>query len=73
MSVNSYERYKWMEKQLETDSEYQHLMQCLREHTSAFHAVLESLTEAQKQDIIEYIGLCSELAERSTEIACCAP
>lgn len=73
MSVNSYERYKWMEKQLETDSEYQHLLQRLWEQTPAFHAVLDSLTREQKEDIIEYIGICSELAERSTEIACCAP
>ncbi len=73
MCVNSYERYKWMEKRLETDSEYQHLMERLQAQTPAFHAVLDALTPDQKQDIIEYIGICSELAERSTEIACCAP
>lgn len=73
MSVNSYERYKWMEKQLETDSEYQHLMKRLWEAEPDFRAVLDALDEEQKTAIIEYIGVYGELAERSTEIACCAP
>ena len=73
MSKESYERYKWMEKQLETDVEYLHLMARLREQTPAFQAVLATLTQEQKADLIEYMGICGELAERSTEIACYAP
>ncbi len=73
MSREAYERYKWMEKQLETDSEYQHLMARLRENEPAFHAALNALSREQREAVIEHIGICGELAERSTEIACFGP
>ena len=73
MSKAAYERYKWLTAQLETDAEYLELMERLRIHEPAFHAVLDTLTEEQRQTIITHLGLCAELAERTTEIACFGP
>ncbi len=39
----------------------------------AFYAVLGILTEGQREAILEYIGICGEIGERETEIACFLP
>ena len=70
MSKAAYERYKWVEKQLETDEEYQMLLARLRENESAFHGALNALNQAQREAVIEHMGICAELAERTTEICC---
>lgn len=73
MINKSYERYKWVQKQLETDGEYQHLMQRFWENEPDFRAAMDALNEEQRMAVMEYIGIYGELAERSIEIACCAP
>ena len=73
MSKAAYERYKWIEAQLESDTEYLALMERLRENEPAFHAALDALTPEQRETIIEHMGICAELAERTTEIACFGP
>lgn len=73
MEKDSYERYKWVQAQLETDWEYLHLMERLRENTPAFQAALNALTQEHREAVIEHIGICGELAERTTEIACFGP
>ncbi len=73
MSKATYERYKWVERQLETDEEYQMLMVRLRENEPAFHAALNALSPDQRGAIVEHMGICAELAERTTEIACFGP
>ena len=73
MSKIAYERYKWIERQLETDEEYRMLLVRLRENEPAFHAALNALNQAQREAIIEHMGICAELAERTTEIACFGP
>ena len=73
MSDKSYERYKWIQQAVETDEEYQYLMEKLRLHEPAFRAVLDELTQQQRETIIEHIGLCSELAQRESELMCFGP
>lgn len=73
MSKTAYDRYKWIENQLETDEEYQLLMARLRENEPAFHAALDTLTPELREAIVEHMGICAEMAERTTEIACFGP
>ncbi len=73
MSKAAYDRYKWIEKQLEADEEYQLLMRRLRENEPAFHAALDTLTPEHREAIVEHMGICAEMAERTTEIACFGP
>ena len=73
MSDKSYERYKWIQQAVETDEEYQYLMEKLRRHEPAFHSALNALSQAHREAIIEHMGLCSELAQRETELLCFGP
>ena len=73
MGNKAYERYKWIEEQLESDPEYLVLMRRLRENEPAFHAAMEALSPAQREAIVEHMGICAELAERTTEICCFMP
>ena len=73
MSKAAYERYKWIEAQLESDPDYLALMRRLRENEPAFHGALNALNPEQREAIIEHMGICAELAERTTEIACFGP
>ena len=73
MSKVAYDRYKWIEKQLETDEEYRMLLVRLQENESAFHAALNALNQVQREAVIEHMGICAEMAERTTEIACFGP
>jgi hypothetical protein len=73
MSKAAYARYQWIEAQLESDPEYLALMERLRHNEPAFHAALDALNPEQREAIIEHMGICAELAERTTEICCFMP
>lgn len=73
MDNKTFERYMWLEKQLETDPEYLALMQRLKENMPALEDALNSLSPEHRDAVIEYIGICGELAERTGEIACFGP
>ena len=68
-----YIRFVKLQKELETDPEYRLLEDRRKDMEKDFFAVLGSLTEGQREAILEYIGICGELGERETEIACFLP
>ena len=53
---------------LETDGEYQELEQQRLEKLDRFRAVLGTLTQEQRDAIIDYIGICEEQHWRTVEI-----
>jgi hypothetical protein len=73
MECLAHERYKWICRQLETDAEYLHLMERLREATGDFQAALEALPPAQRANILEYLGILGEISDRTKEICCYVP
>lgn len=68
-----YIRFVKLQKELETDPEYRLLDRRRKDMEKDFFAVLGSLAEGQREAILEYIGICGELGERETEIACFLP
>ena len=54
---------------LETDGEYQELEQQRLEKLDHFRAVLGTLTQEQRDAIIDYIGICEEQHWRAVEVA----
>lgn len=54
---------------LESDSEYQALERQRQEKLAAFQAVLGTLTESQRDTVIEYIGISEEQGWRALELA----
>lgn len=73
MEKKAHERYKWIRQQLETDAEYLHLTERLRQATPDFQAAMNALSQEHRDSIIEYLGICEELSQRSTEICCYMP
>ena len=73
MEIKAHARYKWIKQQVEADEEYRHLLERLRQAKPDFLAALNALTPEQRDSVIEYIGICEELSERTTEICCYMP
>lgn len=73
MFDKAHERYKWINRQLETDEEILHLMERLRQVTPDFQAAMSALSPEQRDSVIEYLGICEELSQRTTEICCYMP
>jgi len=70
---DSYLRYKQLQKELETDGEYLYLHEVRRSMEPEFRALMGTLTEEQAALIREYLGICGEIDQRETELACCLP
>jgi hypothetical protein len=66
-------RFKWIKRQVEADAEYLHLLQRLQLATPDFLAAVNTLSQEQRDSVYEYIGICAELSDRVTEIACYIP
>ena len=61
--------YKKIGMALEADMEYQDLEQRRLEKLDRFRAVLGTLTQEQRDAIIDYIGICEEQHWRAVEVA----
>ena len=61
--------YKKIGMALEADMEYQDLEQRRLEKLDHFRAVLGTLTQEQRDAIIDYIGICEEQHWRAVEVA----
>ena len=73
MENRAHERYKWINRQLETDGEYLHLMERLRQAEPDFLAAMDTLPREHRENITEYLGILAELSNRTTEICCYVP
>ena len=73
MENKAHERYKWLNRQLETDEEILHLMQRLRQAQPDFQAAMNALSQDHRDSITEYLGILAELSDRTTEICCYVP
>ena len=73
MENKAHGRYKWIQRQLETDEEYLHLMERLRQATPDFRAAMNALPPEHRESITEYLGILAELSDRTTEICCYVP
>jgi hypothetical protein len=73
MENKAHERYKWIRGQEDTDGEYRHLLQRLRENGPAFQAAMEALPQEHRESVTEHLGILAELYERITEICCYVP
>ena len=73
MEDKAHERFKWILQQSEQDEEYLYLMERLRQATPDFQAAMNALSQEHRDSIIEYLGICEELSERTTEICCYMP
>ena len=73
MSDNSYQRYKWVRSQLETDVEYQYLLRRLGECAPAFGEAVAALSPDHRDAVMEYLGILAELDARVLELACFCP
>lgn len=69
-TAKAYRRYLQLQTMLEADDEYVSLMGRREAKLPAMKAALETLPEAQRESVIEYLGLCAELENRAMEIAC---
>ena len=70
MIEKAWQRYCALEKELETDSEYMVLKQQLYDQLPDFQKVLQMLSPEYQSVILEHMGICAEMAQRETEIAC---
>ena len=73
MEDKAHARFKWIGQQVETDEEYQHLLERLRQATPDFQAALNALPQEHRDSVIEYLGICEELSARTTELCCYMP
>jgi len=69
----AHKRYCATYTALDTDEEYLALKARLQEHEPHFLAVMESLSQQQRDIITEHIGICGELYTRIVEVACFLP
>lgn len=70
MIEKAWQRYCALQKELETDSEYMVLKQQLYDQLPDFQKVLQMLSPEYQSVILEHMGICAEMAQRETEIAC---
>ena len=61
--------YEKIRMALEADMEYQDLEQQRQEKLDHFRAVLGTLTQEQRDAVIDYIGICEEQHWRAVEVA----
>ena len=61
--------YEKIRMALEADMEYQDLEQRRLEKLERFQVVLGTLTQEQRDAIIDYIGICEEQHWRAVEVA----
>ena len=73
MPDKSYERYKRVRSQLETDGEYRYLLRRLEECTPAFGEAVAALSPGHRDAVMEYLGILAELDARAVELACFGP
>ncbi len=73
MENKAHERYKWINRQLETDEEILHLLARLRENEPAFQAAMNALPREHRDSVTEHLGILAELSDRTTEICCYMP
>ena len=63
-------RYLQLQATLEADEEYISLTNRREAILPALMAALDTLPEAQRDAVTEYLGLCAELENRTMELAC---
>ena len=73
MIDTAYKKFCCLQKQLETDPEYLALEDERRVREHSFLAAIGDLREEQRAAILDYLGVCGELAQRMLEIACFTP
>lgn len=73
MENMAYERYKWINRQLEEDEELLCLLERLRNAQPEFQVAMETLSPENRQNVTEYLGILGEITDRITELCCCAP
>ena len=73
MYDKAHERFKWIMRQVETDTECLYLMKRLRENEPDFQAAMHALSQEHRDSIIEHLGILEEIADRTTEICCYMP
>ena len=61
--------YEKIRMALEADMEYQDLEQRRLEKLERFQVVLGTLTQEQRDAVIDYIGICEEQHWRAVEVA----
>jgi len=69
MSRKAYDFFQYLQRQLETDPEYQALEARQREAQAVFFAALEALTPEQRDAVIDFFGISQELGLRELELA----
>ena len=73
MERDSYLRYELLQKELETDGTYLYLHELRLSMEPEFLELMRTLPEEQAELIREYLGICGEIGQRETELACCLP
>ena len=73
MERDSYLRYELLQKELETDGTYLYLHGLRLSMEPEFLELMRTLPEEQAELIREYLGICGEIGQRETELACCLP
>ena len=66
-------RYRQLMERIEADEEYRFLQEQMRERQPEFMKVLDSLQPAQREIILDFLGICGEIGERRVEYACRLP
>ena len=70
MIKKAYDRYRDLQVQLETDSEYIELEKRRRDAEPAFLSALEALNREHRQAVIAYLGILEEKNLRERELGC---
>ena len=73
MPDKAYTRYQRLHKELEMDGAYLYLHQIRLSMEPEFLALLRTLPPEQSDLIREYLGICGEISQRETELACMLP
>ena len=73
MPDKSYIRYRQLQAELETDEEYLYLHRCRLTIEPGFLELLRKLPANRAELIREYLGICGEIGQRETELACFLP
>ena len=66
----AYVRFCRLEQKLRTDAAYLYLEKLRLAQEPRFRAAMAQLTHAQREIIFDYFGICAELSQRATELAC---
>ena len=70
MMDTAHVRFCRLEQKLGTDAEYLYLEKLRLAQEPGFQTVMSQLTHTPSEIIFGYFGICAELSQRATELAC---